>query len=241
MSSHEETVRIESADCGRFDAYLAVPESAQGPGLVLLQYICGVNAVMRRLAREFAARGYLVAVPDLFWRQEPGVMLANDPATVTAEEQRRALALNDGFADAPALDDMRATLAYLRSHERCNGRVGTLGYCLGGRMAFLLALHSDVDCAVGYYGVNLDKYVGEAPALRCPVLLHMAEKDVLVPPPVREQIVTSLALIENVSVSVHPGVNHAFALAGGPNHDAVAAANADQASLAFLDKHLKAA
>lgn len=232
------TQSLSSSDGGRFDVYVAEPDAPRAPGLLLLQYICGVNDVMRRLAREFAAQGYLVAVPDLFWRQEPGVMLANDPARATADDQKRALALNDGFEDAPAVDDMRVTLEFLRRHPGCGGKVGTLGYCLGGRLAVLLAARSDVDCAVSYYGVNIDRYLDEAVAIECPLLMHMAEKDFLVGAEARARIVGALSPRPQVTIAVHPGVNHAFALEGGPNYSATAAASANQASAAFLARHL---
>ncbi|MGE0314388.1 MAG: dienelactone hydrolase family protein [Lautropia sp.] len=233
-----EWIELSSADGGRVGAYVADP-GGTAPGLVLLQYICGVNEVMQRLARTFADQGFRVAVPDLFWRQQPRVALANDPATASAEDQKRALALNQAFQDAPAVDDMRTTLAWLRAHPRAGGKVGALGYCLGGRMAYLLAARSDVDCAVGYYGVNIDRYLDEVAAIDTPLLLHMAANDVLVPLTQREKICAALAPNANITVSVHAGVDHAFALEGGPNFDAAAATRANDASLAFLEAHLR--
>ena len=144
------SVTIEAADGGSFSAYLATPEQENAPGLVLMQYICGVNAVMRGLADGFADEGYLVAVPDLFWRQEPNVQLLNDPSKPNLDEQQRALELNSGFVDETAIEDLKSTLAFLRAHPGCSGRAGALGYCLGGRTAFLMAARSDCDCTVGY-------------------------------------------------------------------------------------------
>lgn len=229
---------IQSKDSGSFGAYVAVPAATPAPGLVLIQYICGVNRVMRSLADDFARQGYVVAVPDLFWRQEPGVQLIPDPSKPTQAEMQRALALNDAFQDAPAVGDLAATLAHLRAHAACNGRAGTLGYCLGGRMAFLMAADTDVDCAVSYYGVNLDKSLGLAGGIRKPLLLHIAGEDALVPPPARKAIVDALSLRANVTVHVHPGVNHAFALPGGPNWNEAAASAANAESNAFLKRHL---
>lgn len=229
---------LTAADGGRFDAWVAEPPRRPAPGLVLLQYICGVNKVMRDLADDFASKGWLVAVPDLFWRQQPRITLLDDPSKPNPAEQQRALALNDGFRDEPAVLDMQATLAFLRQHPSCDGRVGTLGYCLGGRLSVLLAMRSDVDCAVSYYGVNLDHYLGEAGNLRKPLLMHMAEKDVLVPPAVREKVVAGLGGRPGVTIDVHPGVNHAFALVGGPNYAPETAARANAASEAFLRRHI---
>lgn len=233
-------VTLTAADGGRFDAYVAAPAGGRAPGLVLLQYICGVNRVMRDIADAFAREGYLVAVPDLFWRQQPGVELIPDPSRPTPAEQQRALALNDGFRDEPAVLDMRATLEYLRADPRCNGRVGTLGYCLGGRLAVLLAMRSDVDCAVSYYGVNIDQYLAEVPRIARPLLVHFAEKDALVPAANRERIIAALATRPGVTIEVHEGANHAFALEGGPNFAPAAAARANETSRTFLRRHLGA-
>lgn len=232
-------VTISSYDQSSFGAYLALPEKTPAPGLILIQYICGVNRVMRSLADGFARQGYVVAVPDLFWRQEPGVQIIQDPASPSKEEIQKSLALNDGFQDAPAVKDLAATLAYLRAHPACNGRAGTLGYCLGGRMAYLMAAHTDIDCAVSYYGVNLDRNLDVAGDIRKPMLIHIAGEDALVPPPARAAIVAALSTKANVKIQVHKGVNHAFALPNGPNWNPEAANMANEESYAFLRQHLQ--
>lgn len=232
-------VNIASTDGGSFNAYVAVPDVTPAPGLVLIQYICGVNRVMRALADGFAKQGYLVAVPDLFWRQEPGVQIIQDPANPSKEEIQKSLALNDGFQDGPAVTDLVETLKFVRSHEACNGRTGTLGYCLGGRMAYLMAAHTDVDCAVSYYGVNLEKNLELAGQINKPLLMHIAGNDALVPPPAREAIVAALSSKPNVTIHVHDGVNHAFALPNGPNWNKAAADGANEESSAFLKQNLQ--
>jgi len=233
-----ETATIEAADGGSFSAYLAAPENDNAPGIVLMQYICGVNAVMRRLADEFAAEGYLVAVPDLFWRQEPNVQLLNDPAKPNPEEQQRALDLNNGFVDATAIDDLKSTLAHLRGHASCSGRAGAVGYCLGGRPAYLKATRSDADCTVGYYGVNIDTYLEEEANITAPLMLHIAANDELCSPEAHDQIVGTLSNNAQVTLHEYEGAGHAFALEGGHNFNPEAARLANQRSLAFLDQNL---
>lgn len=223
-----------------FGAYLAVPEIEKAPALVLLQYICGVNQVMMNLADQFAASGYLTIVPDLFWRQERGIRLMDDPARPTPAEWKRALELNQGFDDESAIVDLRATLSFIRGHVRCNGRAGSLGYCLGGRMAWLMATHTDSDCNVGYYGVNIDRRIADASMISRPLLLHVAGKDDMVPEESIQKIVGALRLVSHARVIVHGGVNHAFALPRGPNWSAHAAAAADTASMQFLECYLQA-
>jgi carboxymethylenebutenolidase len=223
---------------GVFDAYIAVPDLPVAPGLVLIQYISGVNRVMRALADAFARSGFLVACPDLYWRQEPNVRLNDDPSKPDPAEQNRALELNARFVDDTGVTDLDATLEFLRGHPRCTGRVGALGYCLGGRLAFLMAARTNVDCAVGYYGVNLQHYLNEVISIRRPLLLHVAERDELCPPEIRDRIVAKLRTMPHVSVEIHPNTRHAFALRGGANFDAGAAERADRQSLVFLQRNL---
>ena len=234
-----DTLTIPADDGRHFDAYLALPgHGRRAPGLVLLQYICGVNGVMRTLADGYAKLGYVVVVPDLYWRQGANIRLIEDPSRPDPVEQARALELNAGFDDAAASRDLQATLNALRGHASCDGRVGALGYCLGGRLAYLMATRTDVDCAVGYYAVNLQNYLDEASQIRSPLMLHMACEDMLVPAPVRDRVCQSLQTVPGVELLVYSKVNHAFALPGGPNHSAEAAASANAASERFLSTHL---
>ena len=227
-------VSIAATDGGSFQAYVAVPAHLPAPGLILLQYICGVNDVMRATADDFARQGFLVYTPDMFWRLEPGIQLIQDPSKPTPEEIKKSLELNDRFEDEPAVSDLAAVLEAMRADPACNGRVATLGYCLGGRLAFLMAGRTNVDCAVSYYGVNLDKNLSLVPRVNSPLLLHVAGNDALVPAEAREKIVAACADNPNISVHVHPGVNHAFALPNGPNFDAATAGRANAESMALL-------
>ena len=233
------TVTIDAVDGGSFSAYLASPAGETAAGLVLMQYICGVNAVMRGLADRFAADGYLVAVPDLFWRQEPNVRLIDDPSNPKPEEQQRALELNNGFVDDTAIDDLKSTLAFLRKHPNCSGRVGALGYCLGGRTAYLMAARSDSDCTVGYYGVNIDHYLAEAASISSPLMLHIAANDELCSADAHDLIVDTLSKHDRVTLHEYEGTGHAFALEGGHNFNPDAARLANDRSASFLAKHLR--
>ncbi len=233
-----QQANLSAFDGGSFMTYLATPNAARAPGLVLIQYICGVNKVMREIADDFAARGFLVAVPDLFWRQEPNIQLNNDPAAVTPEEHARALELNAGFDDDLAIEDLRTTIAFLRRHPNGSGRVGALGYCLGGRLAYLVAARVDCDCAVGYYGVNIDHYLDECENIGLPLMLHIAANDALCSAEAHDAIVSVLGELGGVTLHEYDDVNHAFALAGGPHYDAGAADCANQRSYSFLKEHL---
>jgi carboxymethylenebutenolidase len=234
-----KTVSINAPDGGSFSAYLSVPEKpGKAPGLVLMQYITGVNKVMRELADNFSAMGYLCVVPDLFWRQEPGVQLMDDPSKPDPSEQARALELNAGFDDEKAVLDLQATIDFLRGHDVCSGLVGALGYCLGGRLALLMATRTDSDCTVGYYGVNIDRYLTEAGNIQTPLMLHIAANDELCSKEARDAIVGTLGKIAEVTLHEYDGVGHAFALVGGHNYHKTSANLANRRSADFLRQHL---
>ncbi len=229
-------VTIRAADGGSFSAYLATPKSGKGPGIVLIQEIFGVNKVMRDLADGFAAQGNTVMCPDLFWRQEPGVQITDK----TEAEWKKAFSLMQGFNTAKGVDDLKATLATLRKHQACTGKVGSIGYCLGGKLAFLMATRSDSDANVGYYGVGLQDSLGEAKNIKKPLLLHIAEKDQFVPPEAQKKVIEALKGNKLVIIYTYPGADHAFARIGGQHYDKKAADLANQRTAEFLKKHLGA-
>src|ERR1700751_2288665 len=148
-------VTLASADGGRFSAYLALPRGATGkrPGVVMMQQIFGVNSEMRGLTDFYADKGYVAICPDLFWRLEPGVQI--DPIART--DFAKAIDLVNRLDVDRAVDDLNATVAFLRAHPLCTGKIGTIGYCLGGLFAFLLAARSDTEANVSYFGVDIEK------------------------------------------------------------------------------------
>src|SRR5258706_1641347 len=174
-----QDVRIKSSPDGDFAAYLASPASGRGPGLVVIQEIFGVNKVMRQIADEFAARGYFALAPDLFWRLEPGVQLSDR----TDAEWKRAFDLMGRFDQDAGVKDIQTAINYLRhTVTGCTGKVGAVGYCLGGLLSFLTATRTDCDASVGYYGVNIQDKLGESTRLKKPLLLPIPAKDQYVPP-----------------------------------------------------------
>ena len=170
-------ITIKSFDGGEFSAYLAVPASGLGPGIVVMQEIFGVNQYMRDVCDWYAAHGFVAVAPDLFWRQEPGV----DMTDQTDAEWQKAFQLYQGLDEAKAVEDSAAALEFLRKHPACNGRVGGVGFCLGGNLAWLLSVRFKPDCAVGYYGVGIEKTLNEAEGLSSPLMLHVAGKGSILP------------------------------------------------------------
>jgi carboxymethylenebutenolidase len=228
---HSMDITIDAADgSGRFGAYLSLPAAGSGPGLVLAQEIFGVNHTMRELADYYAEEGYAVLVPDLFWRQQPGLQLGYTP-----DDWQRAFSLYQGFDEDKGVADLQAAIDTLRARpEVPAGKVGVIGYCLGGKLAYLAACRTNCDVAVGYYGVGIESALQEAEGIRCPLALHIAELDQFCPPPAREQIVRTLAGRPGVELFVYPGVDHAFARKDGDHFHKPSALMAHQRTIATL-------
>lgn len=231
-----ETIRIQ-VEGGEMSAYLARPAAARAPAVVVLQEIFGVNAVMRDITDGLAAQGFLAVCPDLFWRIEPGV----DITDKTEAEWKKAFALMNAFDAGRGVKDTAAAISRIRADPGCNGRVGAVGFCLGGQLAWLTATRTDADAAVSYYGVGIEGLVGEAANLRKPVMLHIAEADGFVPPPAQAAIREGLAGRPLATLHAYPGRDHAFARVGGEHYHAADAALAGERSIAFLRTHLGSA
>jgi carboxymethylenebutenolidase len=224
------TVRAE--DGGEFRAYMAKPEKGSGPGLVLLQEIFGVNQYMRDVADLYAEEGYVVLCPDLFWRIEPGIELGTSDA-----DRQKAFALLAKFDVAQGVEDIKSTVERLRGLPELKGRIGALGFCLGGRLAYLAAAKAGADVAVSYYGVGIEQDLALAPRLRCPLVLHFGELDKYSPPEAIEAIRGAFAGrpadgLPPAEIYVYPGADHAFARPAGMHFDKPASLMAHSRSIA---------
>jgi len=167
---------------GSMGAYLALPKGrAKAPGILVIQEIFGVNKVMRDLTDGFAAQGYVALCPDLFWRQEPGIQITDQ----SEAEWQRAFQLYQGFNEAKGVGDLIVSLEHLRAVPQCSGKAGSVGYCLGGKLAYLMATRSDADCNVGYFAVRMERHIEDAAKVKKPLMLHIPEKDRHVPPEVQ--------------------------------------------------------
>src|SRR4030081_1468500 len=208
---HSDMVTLKSFDGGEFDAYMTLPAGGYGPGIVVLQEIFGVNEFLRNVCDWYAAHGFVAICPDLFWRQERGVELTDK----TEADWQKAFALYQGLDEAKAVEDSAAAVAFLRQHPACSGRVGAVGFCLGGNLAWLLSVRFKPDCAVGYYGVSIEKSLAEAKNLSSPLMLHIAGKDKFCPPAAQEQIHEALDSNALATIHVYPEQDHAFGRLGG--------------------------
>ena len=228
-----ETTTITTKD-GTFGAYVARPTKTKAPAVVVIQEIFGVNAVMRDITDGLAAQGYLAICPDLFWRIEPGI----DITDKSEAEWKRAFELFNAFDVEAGVEDIAATIAHIRKDAGCDGKVGAVGYCLGGQLAFLTACRTDADACVSYYGVGLENRVAEAEKLTHPLLMHIAEEDQFVPKAAQAVILAALKDHPQIQIHTYPGCDHAFAREGGEHFDEAAARLANGRTLQFFQKEL---
>ncbi len=226
-------ITIEGKD-GSFMVYAALPAVTPAPGIVVAQEIFGVNQVMRDTCDWLATQGFVAVCPDLFWRIEPGIQLTDQ----SQAEWDRAFELFGLFDVEKGIEDLNTTLAALRAHEVCNGKAGSIGYCLGGKLAYLMATRSDSDCNVGYYGVGLGDLLGEADKITKPLMLHIAEQDAFSSAEEIAKVRAGLAGNSNATVHVYEGKDHAFAREGGEHYDADAAKLANDRTVQFFKESI---
>jgi carboxymethylenebutenolidase len=216
----------------RFGAYRADPSSAPRGAIVVIQEIFGVNPGIRARCDRWAENGYLAVAPDLFWREKPGIDLDPD----VPDQFQQALGHMQQLDQDLAVRDLEATIRYARAES--GGRVGVVGYCLGGRLAFMCATRTDSDASIGYYGVGIDGLLGESHAIARPLLLHFAEKDGFVPMDSVEVIRKGLSSNARVAIHSYPDVDHGFATESGKRRVPEAAELADSRTSAFFAEHI---
>ena len=229
-----ETARISTLDGdGAFDCYLARPAGPPTAAIVVIQEIFGVNAGIRRKCDRLAEAGYLALAPDLFWRLERGVELDPD----IEGEFNAALELMGRFDQDLGVRDIEATIRFARNSEGC-GKVGAVGYCLGGRLAYMTAARTDADASVGYYAVGIDNLLREKHDIANPLMLHIPTADGFVPPEVQAQMHHGLDDHPKVTLHDYEGLDHGFATEMGKRRDDAGAELADRRTMDFFAAHL---
>lgn len=232
---------MTQAKIGEFNAYIASPDETPRGAIIVIQEIFGVNPGIRQKCDNWAKAGYLAVAPDLFWRMQPGVELDPD----VEAELNQAFGFFQRFADeqgsATAILDIEATIRAIRSGLGGNPpvqKVGCVGYCLGGMLAYLAACRTDVDASVGYYGVSIDTMLGESHAIANPLLLHIPTADHFVGPEAQAAMHAGLDSNRHVTLHDYPGLDHGFATEMGNRRDDAGAILADSRTSAFFAEHL---
>ncbi|MEG3181667.1 dienelactone hydrolase family protein [Sphingomonas sp. LT1P40] len=227
------SITIDSIDGnGAFETYRADPEGAPRGAIVVIQEIFGVNEGIRRKCDHLATLGYLALAPDLFWRLRPGIELDPD----VPEQMQEALGLMGQFEQDQGIADIEASIRAARAVS--GGKVGVVGYCLGGRLAYMTAARTDADASVGYYAVGIDGLLGEKHAIANPLLLHIAGDDGFVSKDVQAAMHAGLDDHPKVTLHDYPGEDHGFATEMGKRRSDAAAKLADSRTEAFFAEHI---
>lgn len=219
---------------GSFDIYVAEPASSAKAAIIVIQEIFGVNEGIRHKCDKWAEAGYLALSPDLFWRMQPHIELDSD----IPEHMQKGIGLMGDFSQDQAINDIEATIKAARARLGGDAKVGLVGYCLGGRLAFMAACRTDGDAFVGYYGVGLDNLLGEQHAIGKPVLLHVPTADGFVPPDVQQKVRDGLKDNRHVSIMDYEGLDHGFAAEMSKRRDENAAQLADRRTAEFFAANL---
>jgi carboxymethylenebutenolidase len=220
-----------------FPAYMAAPAGAAKAAIIVIPEIFGVNAGIRQKCDRLAADGYLAVAPDIFWRFAPGVELNPD---VEAELQQ-AFGYFGQYDANDGVKDIEAVIHAIRgglSGQSPIAKVGCVGYCLGGRLAYMAAARTDISASVGYYGVMIDQMLNESHAIANPLMLHIPTADHFVGPEAQAAIHAELDSHPKVTLHDYEGLDHGFATEMGDRRDDAGAELADSRTAAFFAEHL---
>ncbi|WP_113701489.1 dienelactone hydrolase family protein [Nonomuraea lactucae] len=232
---HKRIDRVTAHD-GSFDVHLWLPGSGSGPGILLIQEIYGVGPYITKVAEDLAARGYVVAAPDLFWRLRPGWVGEHTPEGTAA-----AIELASGFDLPQGVADCALTLAHLGELPEVTGGPGALGFCLGGSVAFMLATQTRLDAVLSFYGSSVPEAAGLVERIESPLLLVFGGSDPYIPRDRVAAVESAAAGRTNVRVYVAEEAGHAFHNSEAPMfHHPEAAERAWTIAIAFLEEHLPA-
>src|SRR6476646_8977770 len=229
MSMTASTVTLARQEARSFEAYLAQPGEPRGPAILVLSDMFGLNEPIRAVADHYASQGHAALVPNLFWRSAiPGTISYDDPQHATAWARLKALDLD------VVSNDMRTAADWLRGQPFANGKVAAIGFCGGGRFAFLAAVRCGVDAAASLYGLGISQHLGEVGNARCPVQLHYGLQDQHIPREEIDAVAAGVRGRKNVEVLLYPGAGHSFANPVRPTYEPAAAKLAGERFAAML-------
>lgn len=220
-------------ETGSVPAYVVRPEGAPRGAIIVIQEIFGVNPGIMKKTGDWAAKGYLAVAPDVFWRQQPGVELNPDDEG----EFQQALGLMMKHDFARGLEDLKAVLAWIRAENPC-GKVGLVGFCMGGKIAFQMAAATDIEASAGYYGVGIDQMLDDAGKIAGQLLLHVPTADGFVPPAAQAAMHAGLGGNPHVTMYDYEGLDHGFADTFGARRNEAGATLADERTEAFFARYV---
>lgn len=232
MSTTSRWIDIPAGD-DRFEGYLALPQSGKGPAVIIIQEIFGVNSHIRSVADQYAADGYVAFAPDIFWRTAPRVEL-----TYAGADRDKGIALMQKTDVGLAVADIGASAAALRKMPEVTGKVAAIGYCFGGRLAYLAAAQGTLDAAVAYYGGGIQNYLDEAAKITVPMQFHYAELDHGIPLSAVGEVKERFAGRDEAEFHLYTGAEHGFNCSDRASYNQHASALAHGRTLTFLGERL---
>lgn len=224
---------IPARDGGSFEGWVSAPDGGRHPGIVVLAEIYNANHWVRGVCERYARQGYVVMAPDLYWRQAPGLYLDYNP-----EDQQRGRALGAAMDLEAFVRDLAACADWLRQRPDCTGRIGAVGYCLGGKLVWVGLANGAVDAGVAYYAVQMAEHLHSAPAITHPLMMHFGALDHRAPRDLYDRIAASLVGKPHASTYWYEGADHGFDRDGYPPYHPEAAALAGKRTQAFFARHL---
>ncbi len=214
-------------------AFVARPTDTPKAAIIVIPEIFGVNPGIVQKCENWAAKGYLAVAPDIFWRFAPGI--ETDPDI--QEQLQQAFGYFGQYDPNEGVLDIEAAIHWIR-HEAGVSNVGCVGYCLGGRLAYMAAARTDIDASVGYYGVMIDQMLGERHAIANPLMLHIPTADHFVGAEAQAAIHAGLDDHAKVTLHDYAGLDHGFAAEMGNRRNEAGAQLADGRTVAFMKANL---
>ncbi|PXW29496.1 dienelactone hydrolase family protein [Paraburkholderia caballeronis] len=216
-----------------FGGYLALPKGGKGPGIIIIQEIFGVNGHIRDVTEQYALDGYVALAPDIFWRTQPRVELG-----YVGADRDKGIELLQKTDVQLAVQDIGSAAAALRQRPEVNGKIAAIGYCFGGRLAYLAAAEGSVDAAVTYYGGGIQNQLDVADKVKVPIQFHYAELDHGIPLSAVGEVKERFAGRDNAEFHLYPNADHGFNCSVRASYNQHASALAHGRTLTFLADHL---
>ena len=218
---------------GTIPLYVATPAGQPKAAIIVVQEIFGINPGIVRKCQDWAALGYLAVAPDVFWRQKPGVELDSD----VPEQFQEAIGymMQHDFDDG--IKDIEATIHWIRRDQGV-AKVGLVGFCMGGKVAYMAATRTDIDASVGYYGVGIADMLNESHAIARPLMLHIPTADGFVPPKAQKAMHEGLDGNAHCILHDYAGLDHGFAAEEGVRRNEEGAKLADSRTRDFFAANL---